>query len=227
MTARNFDLDQLRTFLSVIDAEGFSAAARRAGALQSTISMKIKRLEAQTGQPLLLRLGRRVVPTAAGMHVAKQARRILDLNDQAWGDLSSERVSGSVRIGVPDDYASRLSETIRNFRLSHPDVELDLSCAFSVDLLQQVQEGTLDLVVVTRQPNVPGGDVLMRENLVWVAAPGFQPAADDPLPLSVYPRDMCVFRSSMTSALSAAGVPWKIVYTSMSLTGQSAMVGAG
>lgn len=222
-----FDLEQLRTLLDVIDAEGFSAAARRTDALQSTLSMKIKRLEAAVGQPLLIRLGRRVTPTAAGQHLADTARKILRLNDEAWGDLASTRLAGSVRVGVPDDYAASLSETIRTFRLSHPDVELDLSCAFSVDLLRNVQSGDLDVALVTRQPNVPGGESLKREQLVWVAAPGFELGPEDPLPLSVYPRDMCVFRNSMTEALTAADKPWKIVYTSMSLTGQTAMVGAG
>lgn len=227
MAGPTFDLDQMRTLLDVIDAEGFSAAARRTDALQSTVSMKIKRLEAAAGQPLLVRLGRRVVPTAAGLHLADTARKMLHLNDQAWGDLASSRLGGTVRIGVPDDHAARLSETIRTFRLTHPDVELDLSCAFSVDLLRKVHAGELDLALVTRQPNVPGGESLKREELVWVAAPGFSLEPGEPLPLSVYPQDICLFRTSMTAALTAANRPWKIAYTAMSLTGQTAMVGAG
>lgn len=227
MLVRTFDLDQLRALIAVIDAEGFTAAARANRTLQSTISMKIKRLEAEVGQPLLIRFGRRVAPTPAGQRLAGQARQMLRLNDQAWGDLASIRLSGRVRLGVPDDYAALLSDTIRKFRLQHPDVEFDLSCTFSVDLLRQVQEGALDLAVVTRQPNVPGGECLRREALVWVGATDFAPSVDAPLPLSVYPKNICVFRSSMIAALSAAGMPWRIAYTSMSLTGQTAVVGAG
>lgn len=227
MAGQTFDLEQLRALVAVLDAGGFTAAARATGGLQSTISMKIRRLEAEVGQPLLVRLGRGVAPTAAGQELADHARDMLRLNDQAWGSLSSNRLSGQVRLGVPDDYAAQLSDTIRAFRLQHPEVTLDLSCAFSVELMRQVQEGRLDLAVVTRMPSVPGGEVLRREPMLWVSAPGFRPDDDAPLPLSVYPEEVCVLRTSMTEALSAAGMPWRIAYTSMSLTGQTAMVGAG
>ncbi|SER87764.1 DNA-binding transcriptional regulator, LysR family [Tranquillimonas rosea] len=227
MTRQTFDLEQLRAFVAVIDTGGFTAAARASGALQSTISMKIKRLEAEVGQPLLVRLGRGVAPTAAGQDLSAHARDMLRLNDQAWGSLSSNRLSGQVRLGVPDDYAAQLSDTIRAFRLQHPEVTLDLSCAFSVELMRQVQDGALDLAVVTRMPSVPGGEILRREPMQWVSAPDFRPDDAAPLPLSVYPKEVCVLRTSMTEALSAAGMPWRIAYTSMSLTGQTAMVGAG
>lgn len=227
MAGRTFDLEQLRALVEVLDAGGFTAAARAMGGLQSTISMKIRRLEAEVGQPLLVRLGRGVEPTAAGRELAAHARDMLRLNDEAWGSLSSNRLSGQVRLGVPDDHAAQLAETIRAFRLRHPEVTLDISCAFSVELLRQVQEGRIDLAVVTRMPSVPGGDVLRREPMLWVSAPGFRPEDGAPLPLSVYPEEVCVLRSSMTEALSAAGLPWRIAYTSMSLTGQTAMVGVG
>ena len=227
MAVRTFDLDQLRALIDVIDAGGFTAAARRSGGLQSTMSMKIRRLEVEVGQPLLVRLGRGVMPTAAGQDLADHARDMLRLNDQAWGSLSSNRLSGKVRLGVPDDYAAQLSDTIRAFRLQHPEVTLDLSCDFSVNLLQQLQEGRIDLAVVTRMPNVPGGELLRREPMIWVSAPDFRPEDGAPLPLSVYPAEVCVLRMSMTQALTSAGIGWRVAYTSMSMTGQTAMVGAG
>ena len=225
--SRTFDLDQVRAFVAVVEAGGFSAAARRTGGLQSTISMKIRRLEAEVGHPLLIRLGRGVDLTAAGEVVVATARQMLALNDRAWGDISGAVTIGRVRLGLPDDYAAMLAGTIRAFRLRFPQVALDITCDFSVSLLKQVQQGDLDLAVVTRMPNVPGGEVLKREPLIWVSAPGFQPDQGAPLPLSVYPKDICVLRTSMIQALDAAGQPWRVAYTSMSLTGQSAMVGAG
>ncbi|NDK36868.1 LysR substrate-binding domain-containing protein [Rhodovulum sulfidophilum] len=227
MAVPTFDLDQLRALIDVIDSGGFTSAARRTGGLQSTISMKIRRLEAEVGQPLLVRLGRGVMPTAAGQDLADHARGMLRLNDQAWGSLSSNQLSGKVRLGVPDDYAAQLADTIRAFRLQHPKVTLDLSCDFSVNLLQKLQDGRIDLAVVTRMPSVPGGEILRREPMVWVSAPDFRPDDGAPLPLSVYPAEVCVLRNSMTQALSSAGIDWRVVYTSMSMTGQTAMVGAG
>ncbi|NDK36979.1 LysR family transcriptional regulator, partial [Rhodovulum sulfidophilum] len=148
--SRNFDLDQLRALIAVIEANGFSAAARRTGGLQSTLSMKVRRLEAEVGQPLLIRLGRGVEVTAAGQVVLATARQILALNDRTWGDISGAKMIGRVRLGLPDDYAAMLAGTIRAFLLRFPHVSLDIICDFSVSLLKQVQQGDLDLAVVTR-----------------------------------------------------------------------------
>ncbi len=227
MAEQTFDLGQLRALLEVIDTGGFTAAARRSGGLQSTISMKIRRLEAAAGQPLLARLGRTVVPTPAGQDLADHAREMLRINDRAWGSLSSDRLRGRVRLGIPDDYAEGIADTIRAFRLEHPEVMLDISCDFSVHLLEKLKDGRIDLAVVTRMPSVPGGEVIRREPMVWVSAPDFRPDEERALPLSVYPEEVCVLRTSMTQALSAAGIPWRVAYTSMSMTGQTAMVGAG
>jgi len=224
---RTFDLDLLRTFVAVLDAGGFTAAARTLNSTQSTVSMQVRRLEAQLGAPLLRRLGRAVEATAEGERLQGHARHLLALNDQAWGELSSATVSGRVRLGVPDDYAFYLPEIIRSFRQQYPAVELQLTCDLSVRLLQSLEAGQLDLALVTRQPRSPGGEVLRREPLVWVSAPGHAPEYEPLLPLSLFPQEACVFRERALAALTEAGRRWRVVYTSMSLTGQQAIVGAG
>ena len=72
-----------------------------------------------------------------------------------------------------------------------------------------------------RPPNSPGGDVLKREPLVWVASPNHAPERRDPLPLSLYPRNACVFRERATQALNAAGRDWRAIYTSKTLLVQA------
>ncbi len=61
----------------------------------------------------------------------------------------------------------------------------------------------------------------------WVWAPDFTPDAGNECPLSAYPEDSCPVRTAMTSALTAAGMPWPITFTSPGLTGQIIVVGAG
>jgi len=226
-TRQIFDLGLLRSFVGVLDAGGFTAAARALNTTQSTVSMQVRRLEEQVGTPLLRRLGRQVEPTSEGARLLGHARHLLALNDQAWGDLTSAALSGRVRLGVPDDYAFYLPEIIRSFRERYPSVELELHCDLSVALMRRLEAGQLDLALVTRQPRSPGGEVLRREPLVWVAAQGHAPETEPTLPLSLFPQDTCAFRGRALAALSEAGRPWRVVYTSMSLTGQQAIVGAG
>ena len=57
------DLELLRSFVSVVDAGGFTRAGERVHRTQSTVSQQIKRLEGSIGRPLLLRKGKRVSPT--------------------------------------------------------------------------------------------------------------------------------------------------------------------
>lgn len=224
---RTFDLDLLRTFWCVRETGGFTAAARRLNSTQSTVSMQIRRLEDQVGTTLFQRLGRQVQATPDGERLAGYAGQLLVLNDQAWNDLTSAELSGRVRLGIPDDFAFYLPEVIREFREQYPGVDLQVTCDLSVTLMNRLSEDQLDLAVVTRHPRTPGGHLLRRERLVWVGAPEHQPERQDPLPLSLFPRDICVFRERALSALSEAGRDWQVVYSSNSLTGQQAIVGAG
>jgi DNA-binding transcriptional LysR family regulator len=225
--ARTFDLDLLRTFATVRETGGFTAAARRLNSTQSTVSMQIRRLEAQVGTPLFQRLGRSVQATTDGERLATYAGQLLALNDQAWHDMQSAELSGRVRLGIPDDFAFYLPEVIREFREQYPGVDLQVTCDLSVTLMNRLSADQLDLAVVTRHPRTPGGHLLRREPLVWVAGRDHHPEQQDPLPLSLFPRDICVFRERALDALSEAGRAWQVVYTSNSLTGQQAIVGAG
>ncbi|HXO69054.1 MAG TPA: LysR family transcriptional regulator, partial [Bradyrhizobium sp.] len=63
------DLDLLRSFVSVVDAGGFTRASQRVHRTQGAVSQQIKRLEQALGCPLFVRDGgggRRVAPTEAG-----------------------------------------------------------------------------------------------------------------------------------------------------------------
>ena len=60
------DLDLLRSFVSVVDAGGFTRAGERVHRTQSTVSQQIRRLEKGFGRPLLHRDGKRISPTEEG-----------------------------------------------------------------------------------------------------------------------------------------------------------------
>src|SRR4029077_15088217 len=105
------DLELLRSFVSVVDAGGFTRAGERVHRTQSTVSQQIKRLEDDIGQPLLNRSGKDLTPTEAGQRLLSYARRLLALAEDARDVLTRPGNEGAVRLGVPEDFAAyRLGE---------------------------------------------------------------------------------------------------------------------
>src|SRR5215472_13418634 len=113
------DLDLLRSFVSVVDAGGFTRAGERVHRTQSTVSQQIKRLEGSFGRPLLHRNGKRVTPTEEGERLMSYARRILALADEAHQVVAQPAGEGVVRLGLPEDFAAtRLAQVLARFARS-------------------------------------------------------------------------------------------------------------
>lgn len=224
---RPLDLVVLNTFVSVVDQGGFTAAADQLHLAQSTVSAHLKRLEETLDCALLQRGQKAAVPTPAGDRLLAHARQMLRQNTLAWQDVREQRLDGVVRLGIPDDYVIYLPDALSAFETRFPGVELEVQCGLSVDLVQDVRAGALDLAIATRQPNSPGGEVLRREPMVWAGASGFDTHQRSPLPLAVSREGVCTFRERAISALDAAGIAWRIAYASPSLSGLSAAVRAG
>ena len=100
------DLELLRSFVSVVDAGGFTRAGERVHRTQSTVSQQIKRLEDDIGQPLLHRNGKEVTPTEAGERLLSYARRLLALAEEARDVLRQPGNEGAIRLGIPEDIAA-------------------------------------------------------------------------------------------------------------------------
>jgi DNA-binding transcriptional LysR family regulator len=83
----------------------------------------------------------------------------------------------------------------------------------------------LDLAITIRHPDCGGGTVVGHENLRWIAARDFSPAAQDIIPLAVNP-DGCVYRASAIAALNRAGRRWRIAFTSANPTSTNIAVKA-
>ena len=72
------DVKDLRYFIAVYEAEGFSRASRELGTVQSNVSARIRNLEGSLGVPLFERRYRRVAPTAGGDKLYRHAKKVLD-----------------------------------------------------------------------------------------------------------------------------------------------------
>lgn len=224
----NLDLDLVRTFLVVCEQSGFTRAGERLGRSQSAISLQVRRLEAQLGQPLLSRDPRHVTLTEQGEAFLPQARRLLRLNDEILAGLAAEDVEGEVRLGAPEDFATlHLPSVLGAFARSHPKVSLTVTCDLTLNLLDRLREGALDMALVKREPLGPDlGVRVWREPLVWVALDADLIHRDGPLPLVAAPSP-CVYRKRAIAALDETGRAWRATYTSPSLAGQLAALRGG
>jgi DNA-binding transcriptional LysR family regulator len=211
------DLDNscLRAFLAVIDEGGFTRAAEKLNRTQSAVSMQIKRLEDALGVRLIADR-KRATLTPAGERIISHARRIVALNDETVGRASGADIAGRVRIGTPDDYAAFLLPLVlRRLAITHPQIEVEVRCDLSIELIKAVDHGQLDLALVTRLPGLEGGVTVRREALHWVAR-SEDVAEHRPLPLALFSRG-CPFREATEEALQGAGLGWRLAYESRNL----------
>ena len=218
--------DWLRCFVAAVDAGSLSSAAPEIHRSQSAVSMQIKKLESAVGCPLLLRHPRQLQLTHEGQLLLGYARRILDLHGEAQAALQGEALTGLVRVGVPDDYASKyMTPALKRFAPRHGGVEIQLDCEQSTSLIPRVARGDLDLALVSRD-HARRGTLLFHEPMVWVGSPQFDVWQRNPLPVAVY-EEASPGRRSAIHSLALQGRPYKVVYNSASLAGQIAAVESG
>ena len=224
----NLDLDLVRTFVTIADTRSFTRTGERLGRTQSAISLQVRRLEDRLGVRLLARDPRRVGLTEAGESFLPKARRLLRVNDEIIAEVTGEDLEGEVRLGAPEDFATvHLPDILGAFARAHPRVALAVTCDLTLNLLDRLQAGSLDLALVKREPLGPDlGVRVWREPLVWVAADRGVLKPEAPAPLVIAPAP-CVYRRRAVAALEARGRTWRAAYTSPSLAGQHAALRAG
>jgi DNA-binding transcriptional LysR family regulator len=212
--ATPLDLDQLQSFCAIADCGSFTEAARRVNKTQSAVSMQIKRLEERLGQSLLSRDGRSVSLTEQGEALYARARRMLRTNAEIM-DLFADGgdLAGSIRFGVPDDYAVKLLPVIlSSFQKTHPKIVVDVRCQPSEELLEGMKTGKYDLVVFSQGTNQEFGELFRTERMFWVASHGGQALQQDPLPIAGGLH--CCWKENAIEVLNRIGRDYRIAYTS-------------
>ena len=166
----NLDMDVLRSFAVGIDLGSFAKAASRLGRSPSAISLQLRKLEDQVGQQLVQKHGRGLVLTEAGEMMLGYARRLLDLNDAAVSALGSPALTGSVRIGLPQDFAETwLPETLGRFARLHPGVRIDAHVDRNAILRPCLEAGELDLALLWDEDGVErDGTVIGTLPMAWI-----------------------------------------------------------
>jgi DNA-binding transcriptional LysR family regulator len=207
------DLDQLQSFCAIADCGSFTEAARRMNKTQSAVSMQIKRLEERLGYALLSRDGRSVGLTEQGEAVYQRARRMLKINAEIMDLYADGDLVGTIRFGVPDDYAVRLLPVIlSSFQRTHPKIVVDVRCQPSEDLLEGMKRGRYDLIVFTQGSLGEYGELFRTEKMFWVASHGGQALGTVPLPIAG--GQLCCWRANAVEVLEQIGREYRVAYTS-------------
>lgn len=222
------DLELLRSFVSVVEAGGFTRAGVRVHRTQSTVSQQIKRLEEHVGQALLHRDGKEVRPTEAGERLLSYARRLLALAEEARDVLRQPDGEGAIRLGIPEDFAAyRLAKLLGAFSRSHPGLRLDVRAGQSKHLARDLECGELDLALYKREAGAKDAIAVWPERVHWVTSKSHPVDVNVPsVPLIGFPLG-CIYRAGAIHALESAGRAWHTAYTSSSLAGIQAAVAAG
>jgi DNA-binding transcriptional LysR family regulator len=221
------ELDLLRTLVAIAETGSFNRAARAVFRTPSAVSMQMKKLEEQVGRPLFAKDGRSVALTPDGEILVGYGRRIMTLTDEAWRRFHAPEIEGTIRLGTPDDYAGQfLPQILARFAASHPNVEVDVTCVSSQELLARLDSNAVDVALVSSGAGQRGGVMIHREPLVWAGLRHGCAHELKPLPLALS-HTGCCWRRKALDALDRAGLPYRIAYTSRHYSGQLAAVMAG
>jgi DNA-binding transcriptional LysR family regulator len=147
----DFSFRELEIFCKVVELESFSKAAEVVSLVQASVSERIASLEKKVGTRLLDRLGRKVIPTAAGELLHKHATLLLEMKKTA--QLEIERFlglkQGEISMGgstIPGEYI--LPDLIGRFKKKYPHLSVKLTIADSSEIEDRVLAGQLEIGVI-------------------------------------------------------------------------------
>ncbi|MFT5312997.1 MAG: DNA-binding transcriptional LysR family regulator [Paraglaciecola sp.] len=224
---KQLSLDNLRTFVTIVDLGGYAKAGELLGRSQPAISLQIKRLEQQLAKRLFKKVGQRHLVNHEGQELYHQAKRILAINDDIFRQFAPSSLRGRLRLGIPSEFATTLlPNIIGEFSKLYPDVALEVTSALSKSLLNDDNRQEFDLVMALIDPQQQvDGELLLNDPLVWVGNKN-QPLPANGLSLVLAP-DGCVYRSRVITMLKQQTTQWRISYTNADLSGITAAIKQG
>ena len=197
------DLRQIRYFVAVATTRNFTRAAEQMHIAQPPLSRQIQQLEDELGVQLLQRNSRPVRLTEAGRLFYEQALQVLHRVDQMKN--SARQLGRNQRQLISIAYVAStlyggLPMLVRMFRQRYPDTDVRLVDMGSIQQIQELKSGRIDLGFGRMRTNDSSvaRTVLREEKLVLAVAPGSELAADSgrirlsalaDQRLIVYPKD--------------------------------------
>lgn len=168
-------LQQLTYFLAAAEHGSFSAAAESLFMAQPSLSEQVRRLEAELGVPLFVRIGRGLELTDAGRLFRPHAERTVGAAREAAESVQEVRelTGGTVAFGTfGSAHHYLLVGLIQDFRTQYPSIRVRAIGQNSSEVADGVRDGQLEAGLVALPVDDRGLDVrpAMREELLYVSA---------------------------------------------------------
>jgi len=171
------DFDQLKTFIEVAKQGSFSRAAETVLRSQPAVSTQIRQLEQEYGQKLLDRSARRVRLTPAGELLLDYAKRLLALRGESLQSISDWDgiPTGTLSIGANEGtFLYVLPKILEKYHRKFRQVKISVYRSFTHKVSEKVEEGAIDLGVVTMPVKSPSLEAvpLFRDRILLMVGRG-------------------------------------------------------
>lgn len=224
---RDLDITLLRAFVAIVETGSVTGAARLLNRTQAAVSLQLKRLEDLLEQQLFERVHKRLILASAGEQLLGKAQRLISMNDDIWGEMTTPSFQGEVKLGVPVDLISTyIPQILRRFHSAWPRARVTLVCRNSVELLEDLDAGAVDITLTTDVTSDGHCETLRWDKLVWVGTPGGDAHLRDPLPISIGGKT-CRFRPVALQALRDMGRSWQVILAVSNQDAVSATIASG
>ncbi|WP_171181985.1 LysR family transcriptional regulator [Ruegeria sp. HKCCD8929] len=143
-------IDWIETFLDLGETRSFNRTAERLGITQSTVSGRVRSLEAALGKRLFNRSRAGTDLTVEGLHFAPHARMIHHSWTEARNAVRDAGAGGTtIRIGIQNDLVGHhFSELIADFRVALPHATFFLEADYSAQMSSDLTNGLCDFALV-------------------------------------------------------------------------------
>lgn len=166
-------LQALRALEAAVRHESYTLAAEELALTQSAVSHQLRELEAQLGERLFQRVGRRMMPTAHARAMATRIREGLRMLESAVDDAPQRRSPGTLHLSLLPSFAFKwLMPRLGDFHARHPEIALNVRA--TLDLADFRHDG-VDAAIRYGKGHWDGTEsaLLARETLFAVASPRF------------------------------------------------------
>ena len=170
------DFDHLITFLEIAKQGSFSRAGQKLYRSQPAVSAQIRQLEQEYGQKLFDRVGKSVRLTVAGETLLEYAGRLLTLRNESLRAVADQASTprGTLAIGANEATCLYvLPDIFAEYNRSFPAVQISIYRNFSHKVLEKVEDGTVDVGIVTLPVKSPSLKVhsIFRDRLMLMVSP--------------------------------------------------------
>ena len=148
-----YHLDQIQTFLQVVQDESFSKAAHHLSVAQATVSTRIRELEKEVGAELFVRQGRGIALSEAGQTLLPYAQRMMDIAENSYQEIHD--IHSRIRLGAVESLTGDLlTDSIQEITRLTPDISVYLRMGHSSEIIQGLKDRTLNLGFIVK-PSFP------------------------------------------------------------------------